>query len=193
MSFDPPPRAAAWLHQEARRGFEVAFFGADRDGWRIDGRSSAVEEGNIWVIDYTVTVDADWATREVAVTARTPSTTTSLTLRADGRGAWYIGEEPAPYLQGCLDVDLEASVVTNTLPIHRLALRPGSVASTPAAYVRALDLAVERLEQEYERLADDGASHRFAYRAPAFDFRTELIYDGSGLVLNYPGIAMRAG
>lgn len=193
MSFDPPPRAAAWLHQEARRGFEVAFFGADRAGWRVEGRSSAVEDGNIWVVDYTITVDADWVTREAAVVSRTPSATMSVTLHADGRGSWTVGGEPAPDLAGCLDVDLEASVVTNALPIHRLALRSGSVARAPAAYVRAVDLTVERLEQEYERLADDGITHRFAYRAPAFDFRTELSYDRSGLVLNYPGIGTRAG
>jgi uncharacterized protein len=193
MPFDPPPSAAAWLHREARRGFEVCFFDAEADGWRIDGRSSAVEEGNIWVVDYRIGVDAAWVTRDVAVTARTPSTTTSLRMHADGRGAWYVGGEPAPELDGCLDVDLEASVVTNGLPVHRLGLQPGSVARTPAAYVRALDLAVERLEQEYERLADDSGAQRFTYRAPAFDFTAELTYDGSGLLVDYPGLAVRAG
>jgi hypothetical protein len=193
MSFDPPPNAAAWLHHESRRGFEVTFFDAEADGWRIDGRSSAVEEGNIWVVDYTIGVDAAWTTREVAVTARTPSTTTSLTMHSDGRGAWHVDGKPAPELDGCLDVDLEASVVTNALPVHRLALRPGSVASPPAAYVRALNLTVARLEQEYERLADDSDAQRFRYRAPAFHFRSELTYDRAGLVLDYPGIAVRVG
>jgi uncharacterized protein len=192
MSFDPPPRAAAWLHHEARRGFEVAFFGADADGWRIEGRSSAVEDGNLWVVDYVITVDSDWVTREVAVVGRTPSASMSLTLHADGKGSWDLAGEPAPHLDGCLDVDLEASVVTNSLPIHRLDLRPGSTANSPAAYVRALDLTVERLEQQYQRL-DDDLAWRFSYRAPAFDFRSELTYDRSGLVLDYPGIAIRAG
>jgi uncharacterized protein len=193
MHFDRPPRAAAWLHHEARNGFEVAFFGAAREGWRIEGRSSAVEEGNLWLVDYTITVDAGWVTREADVTVRTPSTRMSLRIRADGTGTWYLGGERAPQLDGCLDVDLEASVVTNTLPIHRLTLRPGSVASTPAAYVRALDLTVERLEQAYERLPDNGVNHRFAYRAPAFDFDALLTYDRSGLLVNYPGLAVRAG
>src|ERR1043165_4344340 len=73
MSFDPPPNAAAWLHHESRRGFEVTFFDAEADGWRIDGRSSAVEEGNIWVVDYTIGVDAAWTPREGAVPAPPPS------------------------------------------------------------------------------------------------------------------------
>ena len=48
-----------------------------------------------------------------------------------------------PELDGCFDVDLEASACTNTLPIHRLAgLGIGEEAAAPAVYVRATDLAV---------------------------------------------------
>ena len=97
--------------------------------------------------------------------SRTSATTMSVTMQADGEGTWTVGGEPAPHLDGCLDVDLEASVVTNALPVHRLKLLPGSAASTPAAYVRAPDLTVERLEQRYERL-DDGMAHRFASVRP---------------------------
>ena len=50
---------------------------------------------------------------------------------------------------------------------------------------------VERLEQRYVRMEDDGTRQRYDYTSPAFDFRAELIYDGSGLVLAYPGIATR--
>jgi uncharacterized protein len=52
---------------------------------------------------------------------------------------------PGP--DGCRDVDLEASPCTNTIPIHRLGLEAGDSADAPAAYVRWLDLSVQRLEQ----------------------------------------------
>ena len=58
--------------------------------------------------------------------------------------------------------------------------------------MRAGDLSVERLEQRYLRLPDDSGRQRYRYRAPAFDFECELVYDESGLVLDYPGIATRA-
>jgi hypothetical protein len=32
---------------------------------------------------------------------------------------------------------------------------------------------------------------RFDYTAPVFDYRGLLVYDASGLVLDYPGIAIR--
>jgi hypothetical protein len=52
---------------------------------------------------------------------------------------------------------------------------------------------VERLEQTYARATDQDTAQRYDYTAPAFDFRCRLVYDQSGLVLDYPGIAIRAG
>lgn len=113
-------------------------------------------------------------------------------LDADGVGGWRVDGAPAPHLDGCLDVDLESSSLTNALPVRRLGLGPGQASAAPAAYVRALDLSVERLEQRYARTDDGGNRERYDYTAPAFDFRCELVYDESGLVLEYPGIADRA-
>ena len=50
----------------------------------------------------------------------------------------------------------------------------------------------ERLDQSYERLPDEGERVRFRYRSPAFDTDVELVYDRSGLAIDYPGIAVRA-
>lgn len=100
-----------------------------------------------------------------------------------------MNDHPAPQLAGCLDVDLESSVFTNALPVHRLRLQDGQRADAPAVYVRALDLAVERLEQSYLRAGSEGAHGRYDYSAPRFDYTGQLIYDSYGLLLDYPGIA----
>jgi hypothetical protein len=73
-----------------------------------------------------------------------------------------------------------------------MALPVGARAAAPAAYVRAAGPSVERLEQEYLRTADQGAHQRYDYTAPAFEFACRLVYDEAGLVLAYPGIAVRA-
>jgi hypothetical protein len=82
--------------------------------------------------------------------------------------------------------------MTNSLPVHRLALEPGEPAAAPAAYVRAVNLNVERLEQTYLRTDDDGPGQRYDYAAPAFGYSCQLVYDARGLLLAYPGIAVRA-
>jgi uncharacterized protein len=95
-------------------------------------------------------------------------------------------------LDGCLDVDLEASACTNTFPIHRLDHADRTEADAPAAFVRALDLDVGRLEQRYARSADEEqAKHVYHYRAPAFDAHLRLVFDDAGLVVDYPGLAAR--
>jgi hypothetical protein len=185
MHFDAMPPTAAWRHRDAREGFEVVFLG-DR---RFSGHTCAVEAGEAWAVEYEIEVDAGWVTRRAWIRNRSRSGTAEVTLEHDGNGGWTVDGVRARHLDGCLDVDLEASALTNTLPVHRLGLAVGETAEAPAAFVRALDLAVERLEQRYRLEAGDGS--RFAYAAPAFDVRCELRYDGHGLVLDYPGLAER--
>lgn len=188
----PLPAAAAWQHRDARQGFEVVYFRTAGDGYRIDGCTTAVEDGEPWVVEYVIEVDATWVTRGARVIARWPAGTRRIEVEADGRGRWRVDGVHAPHLDGCLDLDLESSSMTNAFPVRRMAMAVADKASAPAAYVRALDLSVERLEQEYVRVADDGVTQRYDYSAPAFEFSCRLVYDLAGLALDYPGIAVRA-
>jgi hypothetical protein len=192
MPFRAPPSTACWQHREARSGFEVAYFQAAGSGWIIEGTTAAVEDGQTWVVTYRIELDAAWVTRTARIGARTVAGSRETRLESDGYGRWLVNGAPAPDLDGCLDVDLESSAMTNTLPVHRLDLPAGAQAAAPAAYVRALDLTVDRLEQTYLRIADQGAHHQYHYSAPAFGFTSRLVYDENGLVIDYPGIALRA-
>lgn len=165
---------------------------SDRDAVRFDGGCAAVEGPSAWFAGYTISLADGWQTCSARVSARSTSGHYGLVLEADGRGRWQVNGVPASWLDGCLDVDLESSALTNAFPVHRLALEVGEAADAPAAYVRAQDLAVQRLEQRYVRLGDEAGGERYHYAAPAFDFECELLYDEHGLVLEYPGLAVRA-
>src|SRR5262249_55065875 len=153
-SFAPVPATAAWRHQGARSGFEVVYFGTHDDRRRIEGWVTAIEDGTTWAVEYIIETDAAWATRSAQIRGRSIEGSCSALLQADGAGPWLTNGEPAPRLDGCLDIDLEASAMTNALPVRRMALPPAAAAAAPAAYVRAAGLAVERLEQTYLRAAD---------------------------------------
>jgi hypothetical protein len=190
----------AWLsarhephHRGARSGFEVVYFGARSDGCRIEGWTTAIEDGATWAIEYAIEVDAAWATRSARIRGRSAGGFSSALLEADGAGHWLVDGKPARHLDGCLDVDLEASAMTNALPVRRMGLPAGARQAAPAAYVRAVGLAAERLEQTYARTAGEASCQRYDYVAPGFGFAARLIYDESSLVLDYPGIAARAG
>ncbi|MGW0203154.1 putative glycolipid-binding domain-containing protein, partial [Nonomuraea sp. NPDC003201] len=63
-TFTPPPDTAAWRHLDARTGFEVVYFRPLPDGHRVEGCTTAVEEGFTWVVDYVIELDASWPSRE---------------------------------------------------------------------------------------------------------------------------------
>ena len=193
MDFATLPATAAWQHQGARAGFEVAYFQNHDRGCRVEGSTAAIEDGVAWVVEYVIDMDGTGATRSARIRGRSATGSSSTVLEADGAGRWLVGGVPAPHLDGCLDVDLESSAVTNALPVRRMGLAPGAGAAAPAAYVRAVGLAVERLEQTYRRAPDEAARQRYDYAAPVFDFACRIAYDESGLVLDYPVIAVLAG
>jgi hypothetical protein len=192
MSFKVFPETAAWQHRDARLGFEVAYFSSTGRAYHINGCTTAVEDDQTWMVSYAIRLDRNGTTRSARITGRSASGIRHARLEADGLGRWRVDGELASHLDGCLDVDLESSAMTNALPVHRMGLPIGARASAPAAYVRALDLSVGRLDQDYARTADEGGYQRYDYAAPVFGFACRLIYDESGLVLDYPGIAVRA-
>ena len=187
MSFAPLPATAAWHHRGARSGFEVVYFQARSDGCRIEGWTTAIEDGATWAVEYAIEVDTAWATRSARIRGRSAAGFCTAAVEADGMGHWLVDGRPAPHLDGCLDVDLEASAMTNALPVRRMGLSAGARAAAPAAYVRAVGLAVERLEQIYVRTTGEATGQRYDYTAPAFSFSAGLVYDRPAWCSIIPG------
>ena len=193
MGFLDPPTWAAWRHHPEREGFEVAFIDRHPDGCRVHGTTTGVEDGVPVVVEYRIEVDGAWRTLRAEVRSTSRAGEARVVVEGDGGGHWRVDGQRRPELDGCLDVDVETSCLTNTFPVHRLALAGGEAAEASAAYVRGADLAVLRLEQTYRRLEDDGARQRYDYASPTVDFACRLTYDESGLVLDYPRVGSRAG
>lgn len=183
------PPQAAWHHSGARNGFEVLFATREANGHRLTGQTTAVEDAVGWTVGYVVSTDGFWRTTEVRGSGRTSNGDSHVHMRRNSSNQWWVDGYRRPDLDGCVDIDFESSAVTNTLPIHRLDFAIGDTANVPAAFVRAQNLSVERLEQAYTRLDDTG---RFGYMSSTFDFACELTYDRSGLIVDYPSIASRA-
>ncbi len=185
--FQLPPAAAAWRHADAQDAFESVFVRIIAAGYEIDDHTAGVEAGVVWAVRASITLDSGWMTRAAQVWGQSPAGARTARVETDGAGHWHVDGEARPELDGCFDLDLESSACTNAFPVHRLQLAIGETASAPAAYVRADNLRVERLEQSYRRVDD----REYDYESPAADFRCRLVFDASGFVLDYPGIATR--
>ena len=176
------PASAAWRFVDAVDGFEVVHLAPGR----LRGHTSAVEDGRTYAVRYEITLDDGWRTRAARVWSDTVAGPRAVTVASDGEGHWTVDGAPAPHLDGLMDVDLEASACTNTLPVHRLPMPVGEVVVASAVYVPAVDLEVRRLDQTYRRLDE----RRFEYTSEG-GFEAVLAYDEAGLVVDYPGIAVR--
>jgi hypothetical protein len=147
-------------------------------GFQLSGLILQAHQDSPYVVRYSVEVDEAWRTRAVKVEVENDGQH-RVTLGADGAGHWSCDGERLPTIDNCLDVDLEWSPSTNTLPIRRLRLALGETKAVTAAWVRFPSLEVQRLEQSYERLD----KRRYRYRSGRFT--ADLAVDDDGVVLQY--------
>lgn len=143
------------------------------------------EEGGCYGLSYELVIDETWCVRDAKVLL---TAGLHLHLESDGRGSWRANGQERPDLQGCIDIDIQASPVTNTLPIRRLALDRGQGAEIGVAYVRIPSLVVEPVRQRYTAL-EPGSLYRFESLESAF--KADLPVDGDGFVMNYPRLFRR--
>ena len=86
------PASAAWRHQDARVGFEVLFASRDANGIRLEGHSTAVEEGVAWSISYTLVLDTHWRTRSARVVGRSSLGGNEVLLEGDAGSGGSTGD-----------------------------------------------------------------------------------------------------
>ena len=148
-------------------------------GWSLAGALVRGSEDGPVYLSYVIGTDRRWVTKRVRVQEVVKGKKTVLELESRS-STWYLGGRKVEALNGCADVDLEASPVTNTLPIKRVGQRVGSKLDLSVAWVRFPSLEVQPLERSYERVG----KVRYVYRS-ATGVRTEVEVDGFGLVRRY--------
>jgi hypothetical protein len=169
----------AVLWQASDGGSEVCVLERRDRGWRVRGTVLTHEATQPIELRYAVTVDPTWATTNVEV----------LVTLGDGQarelaelGRVWSGTVRPPEYSDCVDVDLSFTPATNTLPIRRLGLEVGEAAEIHVAWLVWPELTVQRVPQQYTRLAED------RYRYTQDEFEAELTVDRQGLVLEYEGL-----
>lgn len=123
-------------------------------------------------LTYRVECDEGWRTRRVSVHGWIDEREVHVELESRD-------------LLGCVDIDLNFSPSTNTLPIRRLGLAVGESATVAVAWLRFPDMTLERLEQTYRRLGV------FRWEYASGEFRADVEVDSEGLVTRYGGFWVR--
>ena len=155
------------------------------NGFELTGTILAVHELEPLEVKYRLECGSDWSTRAVFIEQRRGFQRSTLSLTSDGVGAWsdsHTGKLDS--LAGCLEVDLELTPITNTLPINRLKLAIGQREEIAVAWIRFPSLEIVRARQSYERLN----AQTYRYCSLASGFTAEIDVDEIGLTLRYEGI-----
>lgn len=156
---------------------------------QADSQIVMIADDRVLRVSYRIELDASWCVRSTRIASEQPDgSVIGLVLQADGRGNWTDGGGmPLHELDGCVDVDIQATPFTNTLPIRRLALEPHQQETIRVAYVRVPSLDVSAEEQRYTGLADG----RVRYESVETGFTRDLDVDRDGSVVTYDGLFRR--
>jgi len=112
--------------------------------------------------------------------------------RAENR-TWKVNGRRRRDLDGCEDLDVAATPLTNTFPIRRLGLAVGLERTIRVAWLDVPSLRVIPVEQTYRRLGPVEAQpgvEAWEYSDPAHGSH-RLTVDEDGLVIDYEGLAER--
>jgi hypothetical protein len=176
-------RTILWLAHDAP-GAEHVEIDQCPWGYRIVSRMAGSDEGLPVSAGYRLDVDADWCVIGVAATWSMAGVTRRLRLRRSASGAWSDVRGARPDLDGCVDLDITWTPLTNTLPIRRLGLGIGERRTIEVAYIEPPNLTVKPVRQQYTRLATD----RWRYEGYPLGFVADITVDEDGLVVNYPDL-----
>lgn len=180
-----PAELRGWRRDDESAGHALARLERTPEGWAAHGVEVLIGE-QVLACWFRVDVDPGWRTTRAEVRVLHREGERALRLESAG-GAWTADGAARPDLDGCIDVDVAATPLTNTFPVRRLAGLPvGESRTASVAWVEVPSLAVQRVEQTYERLGE----RRWRYsdaRHGAF----VLDVDDDGLVERYEGFAVR--
>lgn len=158
---------------------DYCCFSKQTGGWLFSGMLVAKLQGNSFGAHYELLVDETFETRSLGIEkiGVGKEIMTKVEFRDD---KWIVDGKDRVDLRECTDIDIEASPVTNTIPIRRYGLKVGERVDLTVAWVRFPNLVVAPLKQSYERLGD----REYRYRS-ASGFTALIQVDDLGFVTRY--------
>jgi uncharacterized protein len=176
-------------------GLEAARVVLGDGGWRAVGRMVRTTDEGVFTASYRLVVGASGGLERLVVDTAAEERERHLTITRNDDGVWLAddGSGGARIDAGAaLDVDLAFSPVFNALPIRRLGLHREKAEHTlPMVFVALPEATIEPTEQTYRTVRIGTDVDPAVVGLSAGDFAAEMTADADGMVLDYPGIALR--
>lgn len=144
-----------------------------------------------WWTSYTLETGDDFVTVRVRVQSLWAEGTASLDLVREPAGAWTVNGQPRPELAEALDCDIGACPLTNTMPVLRHGLLDGAGDhQLLMAFIEIPALRVVPSHQRYTHIRP-GDPNGAVITYQSGSFRSDLVFDQDGFVLEYPQLGHR--
>jgi hypothetical protein len=154
-----------------------------------------MSDGRPYRLNYKLKLESNWQARKAVFEVSTVDDTLTRMLRTDGIGHWRDDTGALlTELNGCLDIDIEATPFTAMLPIRRLKQAEGQQQDISVIYVEVPTLAFAAVRQRYacvEPLKPGVAGGRYIQEGPIGEFKAEIAVDLDGIVIDYPPLFRR--
>lgn len=178
-------------------GLESARITTSGGGFRAVGRMIRGTADGVLTASYRLVVAADGALSRLAVDVATAVGEQQVTISRSTDGVWLVDDGSGGIrgdFHGARDVDLAFSPVFNALPVRRLGLhRDPAEHVLPMVFLDLPTLTVEATEQTYRTVMAGAGTEPAVVGFAAGGFTADVTVDADGFVLDYPGIASRAG
>lgn len=183
------PTELIWRSEETP-GFEHVRIDESHPEWTVfDSMFVREHEGEVRRGGYTLVVDKAWRTLELRIMVeQAPGSMIAQHLLASSDGSWTDADNnPIPELDGCIDVDIQWSPLTNTLPVRRLDLQQGQEVDIRVVYIGLPEFGIRPMTQTYSRVD----ASRVRYQSETRTFVRDLVVDDEGYVVDYPDLFQR--
>lgn len=156
-------------------------------GSAISSSIIGIYANELYKIEYQVRTNQYWETTFFEIKSQLYNTIEMISFRREGKENWYVNGQPGEKFNGCIDIDISLTPLTNTLPINRLKLSENEGEQIKVLYVDVLERKMMPVQQKYSRLSQTD----YKYENVPNDFESVISVDDLGLVVNYPGLFKR--
>lgn len=178
-----PEQSVVWRRLD-KPGHEFARLFFDHACWHLNGTAIFIQAKQPCCLDYELKCNSGWETLSGRVSGWVGETAIKTEISVDSNRRWLLDGQECIHAAGCIDLDLNFSPLTNTLPIRRLNLKVGEKAEVRAAWLKFPSFEIEPLEQSYYRI--DAATYR--YESGGGRFVADLKVNETGFVTSYPNV-----
>jgi hypothetical protein len=163
-------------------GHEFARLFFDNSGWQFKGAALFVYEKLPCCLDYELKCNSEWEILSGRVSGWVGEQAIEIAIFVEQDRRWCLNGQECARAAGCIDLDLNFSPLTNTLPIRRINLSIGEKVEVRAAWLKFPSFEIESLEQSYYRI--DATTYR--YKSSGGQFVADLKVNETGFVTSYP-------